>query len=414
MSTTTRGRADRRPSITDVAKRAGVSVGTVSNVLNRPDQVSDTTRDRVLVAIEELQFVRNASARQLRAGTIQTVGAIVLDIANPFFTEVARGVEDRLAADEYTLMLVVLRRGPRARGPVPAAVRGARRAGRHGHAVRRVAGRTCSPCATAASTSSCSTPRPRSTTSRPSRSTTSAAAPWPSSTSSASGTRASRSSTGRSPSSSASTGAPACSPRSTPPASTPPTRSSRSPSARSTPTAARPASTQLFARRRRAPDRAVLRQRPHRAGRPARAAGARRRDPRRDGGGRVRRRRLRVDAHRAADVRAAADPPARLDRRRPAAAPALGGRVVPAPARPVPAGAGGPRLLGPVGLTGARTPAGAAAGRSVGRVGDDREFGRSRELRLTTSSRNPRPRAGRRRSGESTSVGAGARRWTDR
>ena len=105
MSTTTRGRADRRPSITDVAKRAGVSVGTVSNVLNRPDQVSDSTRDRVLVAIEELQFVRNASARQLRAGTIQTVGAIVLDIANPFFTEVARGVEDRLAADEYTLML---------------------------------------------------------------------------------------------------------------------------------------------------------------------------------------------------------------------------------------------------------------------------------------------------------------------
>ncbi len=105
MSTTTRGRADRRPSITDVARRAGVSVGTVSNVLNRPDQVSEPTRDRVLVAIEELQFVRNASARQLRAGTIQTVGAIVLDIANPFFTEVARGIEDRLAADEYTLML---------------------------------------------------------------------------------------------------------------------------------------------------------------------------------------------------------------------------------------------------------------------------------------------------------------------
>lgn len=105
MATTTRGRAERRPSITDVAKRAGVSVGTVSNVLNRPDQVTPTTRDRVQAAIDELQFVRNASARQLRAGTIQTVGAIVLDIANPFFTEVARGVEDRLAAEDYTLML---------------------------------------------------------------------------------------------------------------------------------------------------------------------------------------------------------------------------------------------------------------------------------------------------------------------
>lgn len=105
MATTTRGRAERRPSITDVAKRAGVSVGTVSNVLNRPDQVTPGTRDRVQAAIDELQFVRNASARQLRAGTIQTVGAIVLDIANPFFTEVARGVEDRLAAEDYTLML---------------------------------------------------------------------------------------------------------------------------------------------------------------------------------------------------------------------------------------------------------------------------------------------------------------------
>ena len=50
-------------SIREVAERAGVSVGTVSNVLNRPDQVSDTTRDRVLMAIDELQFVRNASAR---------------------------------------------------------------------------------------------------------------------------------------------------------------------------------------------------------------------------------------------------------------------------------------------------------------------------------------------------------------
>ena len=107
--TSTRGlrgaRTPRRPSITDVAHRAGVSVGTVSNVLNRPEQVTPATRDRVQGAIEELGFVRNASARQLRAGTIQTVGAIVLDIANPFFTEVARGLEDRLAADEYTLML---------------------------------------------------------------------------------------------------------------------------------------------------------------------------------------------------------------------------------------------------------------------------------------------------------------------
>jgi LacI family transcriptional regulator len=95
----------RRASVSDVARRAQVSVGTVSNVLNRPDRVSPATRERVLAAIDDLSFVPNGSARQLRAGTITTVGAIVLDIANPFFTDVARGIEDRLARDDYTLMV---------------------------------------------------------------------------------------------------------------------------------------------------------------------------------------------------------------------------------------------------------------------------------------------------------------------
>ncbi|MEP7765711.1 LacI family DNA-binding transcriptional regulator [Sanguibacter sp. 25GB23B1] len=102
MSTTT---TRKRSSISDVARLAGVSVGTVSNVLNRPDRVSPSTRERVEDAIARLQFVPNGSARQLRAGTITTVGAIVLDIGNPFFTEVARGIEDRLAEDDFTLML---------------------------------------------------------------------------------------------------------------------------------------------------------------------------------------------------------------------------------------------------------------------------------------------------------------------
>ena len=99
------GRPARRASIVDVARHAGVAVGTVSNVLNRPDRVSAETRDRVRTAIDTLGFVRNASARRLRAGSIPTIGAVVLDIANPFFTEVARGVEDRLSDDDYTLML---------------------------------------------------------------------------------------------------------------------------------------------------------------------------------------------------------------------------------------------------------------------------------------------------------------------
>lgn len=95
----------RRNGIRDVAERAGVSVGTVSNVLNNPVLVAGATRQRVQDAIIELGFVRNASARQLRAGTNRAVGALVLDIANPFFTEVARGVEDRLAANDFMLIL---------------------------------------------------------------------------------------------------------------------------------------------------------------------------------------------------------------------------------------------------------------------------------------------------------------------
>lgn len=74
-------------------------------MLNRPQMVALATRERVNAAIVELSFVPNGSARQLRAGTITTVGAVVLDIRNPFFTDVARGVEDRLAEADHTLML---------------------------------------------------------------------------------------------------------------------------------------------------------------------------------------------------------------------------------------------------------------------------------------------------------------------
>lgn len=80
-------------SIRDVAEAAGVSVGTVSNVLNRPDMVAPATRNRVLAAITDLGFVRNEPARQLRGGAARAIGLIVPDIGNPFFTDVARGVE---------------------------------------------------------------------------------------------------------------------------------------------------------------------------------------------------------------------------------------------------------------------------------------------------------------------------------
>src|SRR6266853_2360117 len=92
-------------SIREVAKRAGVSLGTVSNVLNRPEIVAEETRERVKSAIEEIGFVRNGSARQLRAGTSQHIGLVMLDVANPFFTEVARGVEDLANQAGYVVIL---------------------------------------------------------------------------------------------------------------------------------------------------------------------------------------------------------------------------------------------------------------------------------------------------------------------
>ncbi|WP_192809562.1 LacI family DNA-binding transcriptional regulator [Actinomadura rudentiformis] len=85
-------------SIREVARRAGVSVGTVSNVLNRPDLVAEATRDRVRAAIEELGFVRNESARRLRQANAgprraRAFGIVVEDLTNPYATDVARGAE---------------------------------------------------------------------------------------------------------------------------------------------------------------------------------------------------------------------------------------------------------------------------------------------------------------------------------
>lgn len=92
-------------SVVDVAARAGVSLGTVSNVLNRPDRVSPKTRERVLQAIEELGFVRNEAARQLRAGRSRTIGLVVLDVGNPFFTDLAAGAEAVAATANLSLVL---------------------------------------------------------------------------------------------------------------------------------------------------------------------------------------------------------------------------------------------------------------------------------------------------------------------
>ena len=98
---------DRRPSVSmkDVAALAQVSIGTISNVLNKPELVAPETRRRVLEAIDKLGWVRNESARQLRAGRSASIGLVVMDIANPFFSDLARGVEEVAAAAGYSVLL---------------------------------------------------------------------------------------------------------------------------------------------------------------------------------------------------------------------------------------------------------------------------------------------------------------------
>ncbi|MBO1901040.1 LacI family DNA-binding transcriptional regulator [Leucobacter weissii] len=92
-------------SVRDVAREAGVSVGTVSNVLNRPDKVSPATVARVTSAIDRLGFVRNDAARQLRVGRSRTIGLVVLDTRNPFFTDLAHGAQNRALQEGYSVLL---------------------------------------------------------------------------------------------------------------------------------------------------------------------------------------------------------------------------------------------------------------------------------------------------------------------
>lgn len=80
-------------TIHDVAKYAGVSAGTVSNVLNRPGYVAPKTRERVLGAIADLGFTPVQRARKFPAGRQRTLGLALADLANPFFVDVALGAE---------------------------------------------------------------------------------------------------------------------------------------------------------------------------------------------------------------------------------------------------------------------------------------------------------------------------------
>ncbi len=99
-------------SVRDVAKRAGVALGTVSNVLNRPEKVAPATRELVRRAIADLGFVRNDAARQLREGRSRSVGMITIDATNPFFAELVTGAEDAAAGHGLAILNGNSRRDP--------------------------------------------------------------------------------------------------------------------------------------------------------------------------------------------------------------------------------------------------------------------------------------------------------------
>ncbi|MEU9321347.1 LacI family DNA-binding transcriptional regulator [Streptomyces sp. NPDC048295] len=92
-------------SIKDVAAQAGVSVATVSRVLNSHPSVSPDARTRVLAAVDALGYRPNAVARSLRTDQTRTLGLVISDVLNPYFTELARFVEEEARALGYSVII---------------------------------------------------------------------------------------------------------------------------------------------------------------------------------------------------------------------------------------------------------------------------------------------------------------------
>jgi len=103
--TSVRPATPRRPTMVDVARHAGVSLKTVSRVVNSEPAVAQALVERVLTAIAELGFRRNDIARNLRSGRVNaTVGLLIEEIANPFYAAIASVAAD-IAADHKTLLM---------------------------------------------------------------------------------------------------------------------------------------------------------------------------------------------------------------------------------------------------------------------------------------------------------------------
>jgi DNA-binding LacI/PurR family transcriptional regulator len=93
-----------KPSLRDIAKQANVSLGTVSNVLNRPQQVSEETRQKVRSAIDMLGFIPN-EIMQSSTKDSQVIGLILPLSNNPFYEELAQGIEDAVAKEGLRVLI---------------------------------------------------------------------------------------------------------------------------------------------------------------------------------------------------------------------------------------------------------------------------------------------------------------------
>lgn len=93
------------PSMEDVAQLAGVSVATVSNVINRPEKVTETTTRKVRTAIDSLGFVRNDAARSLALGTTSSIGLVLADLENTLFIDITAGAQIRARSDGLRLVV---------------------------------------------------------------------------------------------------------------------------------------------------------------------------------------------------------------------------------------------------------------------------------------------------------------------
>jgi LacI family transcriptional regulator len=96
----------KRTTLADIAKAANVSMMTVSRVINNKPGVTNETREHILDLIKEMEYQPNAIARSLVTNKTKTIGLVVPDITNPFFAQIARGVEDAAYEHEYTILLI--------------------------------------------------------------------------------------------------------------------------------------------------------------------------------------------------------------------------------------------------------------------------------------------------------------------